>query len=156
MDISRTADVWWKNAIFYCLDVETFSDSNGDGFGDFAGLAQRLDYLAGLGITCLWLMPFYPSPNRDDGYDITDYYAVDPRLGTLGDVVEFLRTARDRGIRVIADLVINHTSKEHPWFEAARTDRASPYRDWYVWRDDLPETDPASLVFPDEEDSIWQ
>jgi trehalose synthase len=155
MDISRTADVWWKNAIFYCLDVETFSDSDGDGFGDFRGLAQRLDYLAGLGITCLWLMPFYPSPNRDDGYDITDYYAVDPRLGTLGDVVEFLHTARDRGIRVIADLVINHTSKEHPWFEAARADRESRFRDWYVWRDELPETGPDSLVFPDEEDNIW-
>ncbi|HET6520636.1 MAG TPA: alpha-amylase family glycosyl hydrolase, partial [Geminicoccaceae bacterium] len=83
MDIARTSDVWWKNAVFYCLDVETFQDGDGDGIGDFPGLTQRLDYLAGLGVTCLWLMPFYPSPNRDDGYDITDYYAVDPRLGSL-------------------------------------------------------------------------
>lgn len=156
MDISRTSDVWWKNAIFYCLDVETFQDSDGDGIGDFRGLSQRIDYLAGLGITCLWLMPFYPTPNRDDGYDVTDYYAVDPRLGTLGDAVEFLRTARDRGIRVIADLVVNHTSKEHPWFQSSRSDRSSPYRDWYVWRDEIPSGGPEGLVFPDKEDSNWQ
>jgi trehalose synthase len=156
MDISRTSDVWWKNAIFYCLDVETFQDSDGDGVGDFTGLAQRLDYLAGLGVTCLWLMPFYPSPNRDDGYDITDYYTVDRQLGTLGDFVEFVRTARDRGIRVIADLVVNHTSKEHPWFQSARSDRNSPYRDWYVWRDRIPKSGPDGLVFPDEEDSNWE
>lgn len=155
MDISRTSDVWWKNAIFYCLDVETFQDGNGDGVGDFAGLAQRLDYLAGLGVTCIWLMPFYPSPNHDDGYDVTDYYGVDPELGTLGDFVEFLRTARDRGIRVIADLVVNHTSQEHPWFQAARADRNSPYRDWYVWRDEKPEGGPQKVMFPDEEDSNW-
>ncbi len=156
MDISRTADVWWKNAVFYCLDVETFQDGNGDGIGDFAGLTRQIDYLAGLGVTCLWLMPFYPSPNRDDGYDVTDYYAVDRRLGTLGDFVEFVRTARDRGIRVIADLVVNHTSKEHPWFQSARADRASPYRDWYVWRDTIPEDGPDGLVFPDQEDSNWE
>jgi trehalose synthase len=156
MDISRTGDVWWKNAIFYCLDVETFQDSNGDGIGDFAGLTQQIDYLAGLGVICLWLMPFYPSPNRDDGYDITDYYAVDPRLGTLGEFVEFVRTARDRGIRVIADLVVNHTSREHPWFQSARSDPDSPYRDWYVWRDEIPESGPDGLVFPDEENSNWE
>lgn len=156
MDISRTSDVWWKNAVFYCLDVETYADGNGDGTGDFAGLARRLDHLAGLGVTCLWLMPFYPTPNRDDGYDITDYYSVDPRLGSLGDFVEFVRTARDRGIRVIADLVVNHTSREHPWFKAARSDRRSPYRDWYVWRDEVPEDGPDGLVFPDKEDSNWE
>jgi trehalose synthase len=156
MDISRTSDVWWKNAIFYCLDVETFHDGNGDGIGDFAGLTQQIDYLAGLGVTCLWLMPFYPSPNRDDGYDITDYYAVDQNLGNLGDFVEFVRTARDRGIRVIADLVVNHTSKEHPWFQSARADRNSPYRDWYVWRDEVPEGGHDGLVFPDEENSNWE
>lgn len=156
MDISRTADVWWKNAIFYCLDVETFQDSNGDGIGDFVGLTRQIDYLAGLGVTCLWLMPFYPSPNRDDGYDVTDYYAVDHQLGTLGDFVEFVRTARDRGIRVIADLVVNHTSKEHAWFQAARADPASPYRNWYVWRDTIPEEGPEDLVFPDKEDSNWE
>jgi maltose alpha-D-glucosyltransferase/alpha-amylase len=156
MDISRTSDVWWKNAIFYCLDVETFQDSDGDGIGDFRGLAQRLDYLSGLGVTCLWLMPFYPSPNRDDGYDITDYYAVDSRLGSLGDFVEFARTARDRGMRVIADLVVNHTSDQHPWFQASRSDPKSPYRDWYVWRDEIPKGGPDGLVFPDKEDSNWE
>lgn len=156
MDISRTSDVWWKNAIFYCLDVETFQDWNGDGIGDFAGLAHRIDYLAGLGVNCIWLMPFYPTSNRDDGYDITDYYAVDPRLGTLGDFVEFVRTARDRGIRVVADLVVNHTSREHPWFQAARADPKSRYRDWYVWTDEIPEEGPEGLVFPDEEDSNWE
>jgi trehalose synthase len=156
MDITRTSDTWWKNAVFYCLDVETFQDSDSDGIGDFVGLIQRIDYLAGLGITCLWLMPFYPSPNRDDGYDITDYYSVDPRLGTLGDFVEFIRTARDRGIRVIADLVVNHTSREHPWFKAARADRNSRYRDWYVWRDEPPTDGPTDLVFPDKEHSNWE
>ncbi len=156
MDISRTSDVWWKNAVFYCLDVETFQDGNGDGIGDFAGLAHRIDYLAGLGINCIWLMPFYPTSNRDDGYDITDYYAIDPRLGTLGDFVEFVRTARDRGIRVVADLVINHTSREHPWFQQARADRKSRYRDWYVWTDEIPEDGPEGLVFPDKEDSNWE
>ncbi|MFQ6753178.1 alpha-amylase family protein [Cereibacter sphaeroides] len=155
MDISRTSDVWWKNAVFYCLDVETFQDSNGDGIGDFAGLTRRLDHLDRLGVSCIWLMPFYPSPNQDDGYDITDYYSVDPRLGTLGDFVEFLRAAHDRGMRVIADLVVNHTSREHPWFQASRSDPDSPYRDWYVWRDEKPEEDAASLVFPGEENSSW-
>ena len=155
MMLARTSDLWWKNAVIYCLDVETYQDSDGDGIGDFAGLTERLDYLAGLGVTCLWLMPFFPSPNRDDGYDIIDYYAVDPRLGTLGDFVEFMRTATDRGIRVIADLVVNHTSDQHPWFQAARSDPSSPYRDYYVWRDEIPENGPKGLVFPDEEESNW-
>jgi trehalose synthase len=106
-------------------------------------------------VTCLWLMPFYPSPNRDDGYDISDYYGVDPRLGTLGDFVELVRTAADRGIRVILDLVVNHTSDKHPWFAAARSARDSPQRDWYVWRDE-PAAEPASLAFPDKETSNWQ
>ena len=153
---ARASDLWWKNAIFYCLDVETFQDGNGDGCGDFAGLTQRIDYLDGLGVTCLWLMPFYPSPNRDDGYDITDYYSVDPRLGTLGDFVVFLRTARAHGIRVIADLVVNHTSNQHPWFQAARADRDSRYRNFYVWQDQPPADGPKGLVFPDQETSNWQ
>ena len=156
MDISQTSDLWWKNAVFYCLDVETFRDGNGDGIGDFRGLTDRIDYLAGLGVTCIWLMPFYPTANRDDGYDIVDYYAVDPRYGSLGDFVEFLRTARDRGIRVIADLVVNHTSAEHPWFQASRSDKSSPLRDWYVWREAIPEEASQSLVFPDKETSNWE
>jgi trehalose synthase len=155
MMFARTSDLWWKNAIVYCLDVETFQDSDGDGIGDFSGLTERLDYLSGLGVSCVWLMPFFPSPNRDDGYDVVDFYTVDPRLGTLGDFVEFMRTARDRGIRVIADLVVNHTSDQHPWFQAARADPASPFRDYYVWRDEAPENGPKGLVFPGQEESNW-
>jgi maltose alpha-D-glucosyltransferase/alpha-amylase len=156
MRLSQTADLWWKNAVIYCLDVETFLDANGDGCGDFRGLAQRVDYLAELGVTCIWLMPFFPTPDRDDGYDITDFYGVDSRLGTHGDLVEFLQLARDRGIRVIADLVVNHTSDKHPWFQSARSSRDSRYRDWYVWRDEPPADGPEGIVFPDREKSVWQ
>ncbi|MEA2323543.1 MAG: hypothetical protein QOD81_3393 [Solirubrobacteraceae bacterium] len=155
MRLDRTSDLWWKNAVMYCLDVETYMDSDGDGVGDFRGLTSRIDHLAALGVTCIWLMPFYPSPNRDDGYDISDYYGVDPRLGTLGDVVELIRTANDRGIRVIADLVVNHTSDEHPWFVDSRASRDAPRRDWYVWRDE-PSAEPASIAFPDKETSNWE
>jgi len=150
-----TSDVWWKNAVVYCLDVQTFFDSDGDGCGDFAGLTERVDHLAGLGVTCIWLMPFFPSPERDDGYDIVDFFAIDPKLGTLGDFTEFVRTARDRGMRVIADLVVNHTSHRHPWFQAAREDRSSPYRQFYVWRDEKPDEKPGDVVFPDQESSNW-
>ncbi|SHM92933.1 alpha-amylase family protein [Actinacidiphila paucisporea] len=156
MRLTRTADLWWKNAVVYCLDVETYQDGNGDGIGDFAGLIQRIDHLERLGVTCLWLMPFYPTRERDDGYDITDYYAVDPRLGTLGDFTEFVRTARDRGIRVIADLVVNHTSDHHPWFLDARSSRTSAHRDWYVWCDEPPADGPKGVVFPDAEQSLWE
>jgi trehalose synthase len=155
MSRKPTGDLWWKNAIIYCLDVETFLDGDGDGCGDFIGLTERIDYLAGLGITCLWLMPFYPSNQRDDGYDVTDFYGVDKRLGTPGDFVEMIRTANDRGIRVIADIVLNHTSNQHPWFRAARSDRDSPYHDFYVWADDRPSDPPEGVVFPDKEDSLW-
>jgi trehalose synthase len=156
MRISETADLWWKTAVIYCLDVETFMDWDGDGIGDFNGVTERLDYLAELGVTCLWLMPFYPTANRDDGYDVTDFYGIDPRLGTHGDVVELVRTARDRGMRVIVDLVVNHTSDRHPWFRAARSSKDSPYRDYYVWRADPPDDTSAQVVFPDQEDSIWE
>ena len=154
--VQATSDLWWKNAVVYCLDVETFLDWNGDGEGDFQGLTQRVDYLAGIGVTCIWLMPFYPSPDRDDGYDVTDFYGVDSRLGTLGDFVEFVRTAKDRGIRVIADLVVNHTSDQHPWFRAARASRNSPYRDYYVWADQPPAGGPKGVTFPDQETSLWR
>jgi trehalose synthase len=152
---ARTSDLWWKNAVVYCLDVETYLDADGDGCGDVEGLIERIDYLAGMGISCLWLMPFYPSPNRDDGYDITDFYAVDPRLGSLGDMVALIRTAKDRGMRVIIDLVVNHTSDQHPWFRSSRHSLTSPHRDWYVWRDEPSAEPTAEVVFPDAEDSIW-
>ena len=156
MRISDTSDLWWKTAVIYCLDVQTYMDWNDDGMGDFTGLAERLDYLSELGVTCLWLMPFYPTADRDDGYDITDYYGVDPRLGSAGDFVEVVRTARDRGMRVIVDLVVNHTSDRHPWFRSARASKASPFRDFYVWRADPPPDTAKEVVFPDQEDSIWQ
>jgi maltose alpha-D-glucosyltransferase / alpha-amylase len=147
-------DLWWKNAVVYCVDVELFADADGDGVGDFAGLIDKVDYLAGLGVTCIWLMPFYPTPNKDNGYDISDFYGVDPRLGSLGDLVEFLRATRERGIRVIADLVVNHTSDQHPWFQSARADERSRWRDFYVWADEQPKG-PPGVVFPDAEDSNW-
>ena len=155
MRSKATSDVWWKNAVLYCLPVQCFLDADGDGRGDLQGLTDRLDYLSGIGVTCLWLMPFHPSPGRDDGYDISDFYGVHPELGTHGDFAEMLRTARDRGIRVIADLVMNHTSDQHPWFQAARADRDSPYRDFYVWVDEKPEEKPGDVVFPDHESSNW-
>jgi trehalose synthase len=156
MKLSDTGDLWWKTAVVYCLDVQTFMDWDGNGTGDFAGVSERIDYLAELGVTCLWLMPFYPTTDRDDGYDITDFYGVDPRLGTHGDFVEFVRTARDRGMRVIVDLVVNHTSDKHPWFRAARSSMDSPYRDFYVWTPDPPDHTASEVVFPDQEDSIWE
>jgi trehalose synthase len=155
MRITDTSDLWWKTAVVYCLDVETFMDWNGDGCGDFTGLAQRIDHLADLGVTCLWLMPFYPTGERDDGYDITDFYGVDPRLGTHGDLIEVVRTAKDRGMRVIVDLVVNHTSIKHPWFRAAEASLDSPFRDFYVWRSDPPPDTSKEVVFPDQESSIW-
>jgi trehalose synthase len=152
--LDQTSDQWWKNAIVYCLDVETYLDSDGDGIGDFRGLTRQIDYIAGLGVTCLWLMPLHPTPGRDDGYDVTDYYGVDPRLGSHGDFVELVRTASNRGLRVIIDLVLNHTSDEHPWFREARAARDSPRRGWYVWRDE-PSDEPKGLFFPDKETSNW-
>ena len=118
-------DLWYKNAVVYCLSVATYMDANGDGVGDFAGLMRRLDYLAGLGITAIWLMPFQASPCRDDGYDISNYYEVDARYGTLGDFVEFTHAAKQRGMRVLIDLVLNHTSDQHAWFKDARRDPKS-------------------------------
>ncbi len=155
VSLADTADLWWRNAVVYCLDVETYADSDGDGIGDFNGLTERVDHLARLGVTCVWLMPFYPTPNDDDGYDVADHYAIDPRLGTFGDFTQFVRTARDRGIRVISDLVVNHTSVAHPWFQDARRSRESRFRDFYVWRDEVPEDGPSGLIFPGEQESTW-
>ena len=148
-------DLWYKNAVVYCLDVETFMDGNDDGVGDFRGLRRRLDYLAGLGVTCIWLMPFFPSPNRDNGYDISDYYGVDPRLGDLGDFVEFTHQAKLHGIRVIIDLVVNHTSDQHPWFQAARKDPDGAFRNFYVWSKKKPADAHKGMVFPGVQESTW-
>src|ERR671913_1725629 len=148
-------DLWYKNAVIYCLDVETFMDSDGDGVGDFQGLADRLDHVEDLGATCVWLLPFYPTPNRDNGYDVTDFYAVDPRLGTFGDFVAFTHAAHDRGLRVIIDLVANHTSIDHPWFQEARRDPTSRYRDWYVWSKEKPKDLHEGMVFPGVQDATW-
>ena len=148
-------DLWYKNAIIYCLSVGRFLDANGDGVGDFQGLLRRLDYLQGLGVTTIWLMPFQPSPGRDNGYDITDYYNVDPKFGTLGDFAEFTHACDERGLRVIIDLVVNHTSDQHPWFQSARSDPASKYRDWYVWSDTKPPKVKDGVVFPGVQKSTW-
>ncbi len=148
-------DLWYKNAVLYCLHVGTYLDANGDGVGDFQGLMRRLDYLQGMGITAIWLMPFQPSPMRDDGYDVSDYYGVDPRYGTLGDFVEFTHGCRQRGMRVLIDLVVNHTSDQHPWFQSAREDPESPYRDWYVWSKKKPKDAASGVVFPGVQKSTW-
>ncbi len=148
-------DLWYKNAVIYSLNVGTFMDSDGDGIGDFVGLTRRLDYLHGLGIDAVWLAPFQSSPYKDDGYDIADYYSVDSRHGTLGEFVEFTQAANSRGIRVLIDLVVNHTSDQHPWFQAARRDPNSPYRDWYVWSKTKPKNANSGMVFPGVQKSTW-
>ncbi|CAG9216460.1 putative Maltose alpha-D-glucosyltransferase [Paraburkholderia sabiae] len=148
-------DLWYKNAIIYCLSVGTFMDANGDGVGDFQGLVRRLDYLQGLGVTTIWLMPFHPSPGRDNGYDVSDYYNVDPKYGTLGDFSEFTHACAQRGLRVIIDLVVNHTSDQDPWFKQARSDPDSKYRDWYVWSDSKPTNANRGVAFPGVQKSTW-
>ncbi len=148
-------DLWYKNAVIYCLHVGTFLDATGDGVGDFKGLLRRLDYIQGLGVTAVWLMPFQTSPGRDDGYDIADYYNVDPKYGTLGDFVEFTHGCRQRGLRILIDLVVNHTSDQHPWFRSARSDPNSPFRDWYVWSKTKPPGADEGVVFPGVQRSTW-
>jgi maltose alpha-D-glucosyltransferase/alpha-amylase len=148
-------DRWYKEAVIYCVEVDSFQDSNGDGCGDLPGLTSRLDYLARLGVTCLWLNPIHPSPLRDNGYDVSDYYGVDPRLGSLGDFTELAAQARERGIRLLLDLVVNHTSDQHPWFKSARSDPESPYRDWYVWSESEPRDRRQGIVFPGEQTETW-
>jgi maltose alpha-D-glucosyltransferase/alpha-amylase len=148
-------DLWYKNAIVYCLSVGTYMDANADGVGDFQGLLRRLDYLHGLGVTAIWLMPFQCSPGRDDGYDVSDYYGVNPAYGTLGDFVEFTHGAKQRGIRVLIDLVVNHTSDQHPWFQDARRNPDSRYRDWYIWSDKKPRHAHKGMVFPGVQKSTW-
>jgi maltose alpha-D-glucosyltransferase/alpha-amylase len=141
--------------VIYSLDVRLFQDSDGDGVGDFCGLTSRLDHLSRLGVSVLWLNPVHPTPYRDGGYDVSDYYGVDPALGNLGDFAEFMAECDERGIRVMLDLVLNHTSDEHPWFRAARSDPSSPYRDWYVWSDEEPADRHEGMVFPGVQESTW-
>jgi maltose alpha-D-glucosyltransferase/alpha-amylase len=147
--------LWYKNAVFYELYVRAFSDANGDGKGDLKGATQKLDYLQELGVNCLWLLPIYPSPLRDDGYDISDYYNVISDYGTLEDLQALVDAAHARGIRVIMDLVLNHTSDQHPWFQAARSSPDSPYRDYYVWSDTTDRYRDARIIFLDTETSNW-
>ena len=159
--MTQPAPEWYKSAVFYELSVRTFMDGNGDGKGDFPGLTSRLDYLKNLGVDCLWLLPWFPSPLRDDGYDVADYRGIHPDLGTLDDFKVFLREAHSRGLRVIGDLVTNHTSSEHPWFQAARRGPVLPdgspneYHDYYVWSETGSEYAGARIIFTDTETSNW-
>lgn len=148
-------DLWYKNAIIYSLDLETFMDLNKDGTGDFEGLARRLDYLHAMGIDTVWLAPFQPTPNKDNGYDIMDYYGVDQRHGSSGNFVEFMHQAKKRGIKVIIDLVVNHTSDQHPWFQDARSSRDARHREWYVWSEKKPSDAHKGMVFPGEQEATW-
>ena len=148
-------DLWYKNAITYTLNVATYMDGNDDGIGDFKGVTERLDHIAKLGVNCIWLLPFYPSPRLDYGYDVTDYYNVAPELGTLGDFVEFSHQARLRGLRLVIDLPINHTSDQHPWFRDARADPRSPFRDYYIWSRTKPLNASDGVVFPGYQSRVW-
>jgi len=147
--------LWYKNAVFYQVYVRAFKDSNGDGHGDLPGLTEKLDYLKDLGVDCIWLMPIYPSPLKDDGYDIADYYNIAETFGTIDDFKVLLDAAHERGIRLIMDLVMNHTSDAHPWFQSARADRNSLYRDYYVWSDTNQKYKDARIIFLDTEPSNW-
>jgi len=147
--------LWYKDAIFYELHIKAFADSNGDGVGDLRGLISRLDYLESLGVQCLWLLPMYPSPLRDDGYDIADYRAIHPSYGTFEEFREFLDGAHARGMRVITELVVNHTSDQHSWFQEARRSREDPRRDWYVWSDSDQRYSGVRIIFLDTEKSNW-
>jgi len=147
---------WYQQAVIYELPVKSFFDSNGDGIGDFPGLIEKLDYIESLGVTCLWLLPFFPSPLRDDGYDIADYCQVHPSFGMLDDFRRFLEAAHDRGLRVVIELVLNHTSQEHEWFQRARRAPAgSSERNYYVWSDTDTAYPDARIIFVDSERSNW-
>ena len=147
---------WYKDAIFYEVFVRAFADSNGDGIGDLVGLTARLDYLQELGVDCIWLLPIYPSPLRDDGYDVADFCGIHPDYGNLDDLTAMLDEAHQRGLRVITDLVLNHTSDQHPWFKEARTSRDSPRRDYYVWSDTDQKYPEARIIFVDSQASNWE
>jgi maltose alpha-D-glucosyltransferase/alpha-amylase len=149
------SNTWYQKAIVYSLDIETFYDSDADGIGDIQGLISKLGYIAGLGVNCIWLLPFYPSPDQDNGYDVMEYYNVDPKFGTLGDFAELVYKAGHYGIRIIIDLVVNHTSDKHPWFTEARKSKNSVYRDYYVWSDKPLPYSKELLMLSGEENTIW-
>lgn len=150
------SSTWYEEAVIYSIDVEKFADGNGDGIGDFIGLTEKLTYLSDLGITCIWLLPFYRTPDRDNGYDVSDFYSINPKVGTLDDFLSFLHSAGEHGIRIVIDLVVNHTSDQHPWFQAARRDDKTRYRDYYVWSPDPPPVAAgARSIFPGEVGSLW-
>ena len=153
--LSQDENLWYKDAVIYQLHVRTFCDSNGDGIGDFRGLTSKLGYLQELGINAIWLLPFFPSPLRDDGYDIADYTSVHPAYGSLQDFKDFLAAAHNRRIRVITEMVVNHTSDQHPWFQEARRSRENAKRDWYVWSDTDSRYQAARIIFVDTEMSNW-
>ncbi|MGA7227767.1 MAG: alpha-amylase family glycosyl hydrolase, partial [Acidimicrobiia bacterium] len=147
---------WYQDAIIYEVHVRAFADANADGVGDFRGLTSKLDYLRDLGVTAIWLLPFYPSPLRDDGYDIADYMSINPSYGSMADFRRFLREAHQRDLKVITELVINHTSDQHPWFQRARkAPPGSPERDFYVWSDTTDRYQDARIIFQDTETSNW-
>jgi maltose alpha-D-glucosyltransferase/alpha-amylase len=148
-------ELWFKDAVLYEAPVKSFFDASGDGIGDFQGMIEKLDYIRDLGVDCIWLLPMFPSPLQDDGYDISDFYNVHPDFGTIDDFKAFIDAAHAKGLRVIADLVMNHTSDQHPWFQAARADPESPYRDYYVWTDDPTRYSEARIIFTDTEVSNW-
>ncbi|MDX9995701.1 MAG: alpha-amylase family glycosyl hydrolase, partial [Rhodocyclaceae bacterium] len=155
-DTTSSDPLWFRDAIIYELHVKAFCDSDGNGCGDFRGLTEKLDYLQDLGVNTLWLLPFYPSPLKDDGYDIADYRSVHPDYGTLADVRQFIREAHRRGLKVITELVINHTSDQHPWFQAARAaPPGSSKRDFYVWSDTDKKFPETRIIFTDSEKSNW-
>jgi len=147
--------LWFKTAVFYEIHTRAFFDANGDGSGDFRGLIDKLDYLQWLGVDCIWLLPFYNSPLRDGGYDISDFFTIQPDYGTVDDVRDFIEASHQRGMRVIADLVMNHTSSDHPWFQEARSSPDSPKRDWYVWSETVHRYEDARIIFIDTETSNW-
>jgi maltose alpha-D-glucosyltransferase/alpha-amylase len=147
--------LWFKTAVFYEIHIRGFFDGNGDGSGDFRGLTEKLDYLQWLGVDCIWLLPFYTSPLRDGGYDISDYFTIHQDYGVVDDVRELIEQSHQRGMRVIADLVMNHTSSEHPWFQESRSSPDSPKRDWYVWSDTVHRYEEARIIFIDTESSNW-
>jgi maltose alpha-D-glucosyltransferase/alpha-amylase len=154
-EIDRADENWFQRAVFYEVSVRSFFDANGDGTGDLQGLIEKLDYLSWLGVDCLWLLPFYSSPLRDGGYDIADFFTILPEYGKLGDAVRLMEEAHKRGIRIIADLVVNHTSDQHPWFQESRQSRDNPRADWYVWDDEDKKYSDARIIFTDTERSNW-